>query len=250
MMYGNGRWAAVGSRSAAKIAVLPAVVDLDDLMVHRVAAGAPHANARRDLAVLVDQVQDAGLLQRHVVLGEIAGPVPLVGMTGVVPLPAPHAVARVGKTWPHRAVFLARREAAGVVEMEMRGDDQVDVAGADAGGLQRGVERWDVLEGVHRADPRIELPAGTGVDQDRRSAALHQPGPHRHPDAVAVVGRRDLLPQHAGHDPEHGAAIEAEIPVEDGGERQRPQRERAHGQRTSSGAACLSSMSTPCAADG
>ena len=36
-----------------RIAVLPAVVDIDDLMVRRVATGAPNANARRDLAVLV-----------------------------------------------------------------------------------------------------------------------------------------------------------------------------------------------------
>ena len=33
-------------------------------------------------------------------------------------------------------------------------------------------------------------------------------------DAVAVVGRRALLPQRLRHDAEHGAAVEAEVAVQ------------------------------------
>ena len=46
--------------------------------MHGVAAGAAHRDARRDLAVLVDEVEHPGLLQRDVVLGEVAGAVALV----------------------------------------------------------------------------------------------------------------------------------------------------------------------------
>ena len=65
----------------------------DELVVHGVAAGAPHAEARQHLAVLLDEAQDAGCLERHEVVREVAGPVALVRVRRVVPLAAADVVA-------------------------------------------------------------------------------------------------------------------------------------------------------------
>ena len=45
---------------------LPARLDDDHLVMHRVAAGPPHPDARHDRLVVVHELEDAGLGERHV----------------------------------------------------------------------------------------------------------------------------------------------------------------------------------------
>src|SRR5436190_20689840 len=102
---------------------LPGRLDVDDLVEPRVAAGPLHANARRDGLVVGRQIEHARLLQRHVVLGEVAGPIPLVRMHRILPLAGVHEIARVREAGANRSGGVARGEPAGVIEMEVRGED-------------------------------------------------------------------------------------------------------------------------------
>ena len=127
MMYASGRCAAVGIRSRDEHGDLAVRFDLHDLVVHRVAAGPAHANARGHLAVLLDEVHAARLHQRHEVLREVARPVPFVRVRRVVVLAAPHGIPRPGESRHGPAVGATTREAAGMIEVQVRGDHQIDV---------------------------------------------------------------------------------------------------------------------------
>ena len=88
------------------------------------------------VAVAVDQIEDAGLAERHVVLGEIARAVALVRMGGVLVFRRARDVARAGKRRHERGRRVAAREAAGVIEMQVRCQHDVDVALAQPASAQ------------------------------------------------------------------------------------------------------------------
>ena len=73
------------------------------------------------------QIQDAGLFEGHVVLGKVAGAVPLVRMRRVVPLALVHEIPRVREARSRGARRVSRREPAGVVEVQVRRHDDLDV---------------------------------------------------------------------------------------------------------------------------
>ena len=66
-------------------------------MVHRVAAGPPHLHARHDRLVVVDELQHAGVRERHVIIQQVAGAVTGVRMRRVFPLAASDDILRRGK---------------------------------------------------------------------------------------------------------------------------------------------------------
>ncbi len=86
MIHGSSRCAAVGIRSAVKTAVRPP----DSIRISWWCIVCPpvrhDADARQHLAVVLDEVDDPGLGERHEVLGDVARAIPLVRMRRVVPL--------------------------------------------------------------------------------------------------------------------------------------------------------------------
>ena len=78
----------------------------------------------------------------------------------------------------------------------------------------RDVEVLAPIEAVDVGALRVHLVAAAGVDDHQRARAPHEQRPHRHRDAVALVGRGALLPQRLRHDAEHRAAVEPEVAVE------------------------------------
>ena len=128
MIHGRSTCAAVGIRSAAKIAGPAARLDTNNLMMHRVTAGAADAHARQHLAIVVDEIARAGFQKRHIVFRQVAGAIALVRVRRVLPLAAPDAYRARGKRGHERPSTRAR-ESAGVIEVQMRGHDDVDVVG-------------------------------------------------------------------------------------------------------------------------
>ena len=126
--------AVVGIRSATKTAVLPARLDhRRSGGAARVAAGAPHPHAGHDRRVVVDEVQHAGVGERHVSCRRGS-------WRGCARADASHPPTRRGgrrsaragsaaRTAPDR---VARGEAAGVIEVQVRGEHDVDVVRRDA----------------------------------------------------------------------------------------------------------------------
>ena len=104
---------------------------LDDhhLMVQRVAAGPDDSHAGHDRRIVVHELQDARLRQRHVIIRQIARARPDVGVRRIVPLAAPDDVLRARKAGPQTPVRVANREAARVIEVQVRGEHDVDVLG-------------------------------------------------------------------------------------------------------------------------
>ncbi len=96
-------------------------------MVPRVTARPHDAHAGHDPLVASDEIQDAGICQRQVVLFQIARTIALMRMRRIVPLGGSDDVACPREGRNDLAGRRARGEAASVVEMEMRGKHDVDV---------------------------------------------------------------------------------------------------------------------------
>src|SRR6185436_1117692 len=111
-------------------------------------------------------------------------------------------VLRPREPWPQTSAWIAAREASRMVEMQVSGEDDVDLVWRDAGLGERVIE---VALALHRIE-LVELPvlfvSKTRVD-DHRPRAAHDQRTHGERDPVAVVGRRGLRPEHLGHDTEH-----------------------------------------------
>ena len=104
-------------------------------------------------------------------------------------------------------------EAAGVIEMQMAGQHDVDVFDGQAGLGERVIEVIAAIELVDLRALRVHLVAAPGVDDHRVLVAAHDQRPHAQRNAVRIVWRQPFLPQLARHHAEHGAAIEREEPV-------------------------------------
>ena len=178
-----------------------------------VPAGSAEPHARHDLRLVVHQRHDAGIHQRHEVLLQVAGPVPLVRVRGIFPLRAVGDVLRLGKPRHDLPVRPELREPAHVIEMQMAGEHDVDVVGRQPRLSQRVVEVIPAIELVDLGALRVHLVAAAGVDQQRRAAVADDQRPHAQGNPVGVVRRQPLFPQRARHDAEHGAAIEPEKAV-------------------------------------
>ena len=73
---------------------------------------------------------------------------------------------------------------------------------------------------IHFSHERMchQVAAVSGVDQDRFGAGAHEEAVEPQPNAVVPVGGVGPLPQHLGHQPEHGTAVQAKGAVSDYGD--------------------------------
>jgi hypothetical protein len=90
-------------------------------------AGTTHPDAWHDRPVFVDELQHSGLGQRDVIILQIAAAVACVRMCCVFPLAAADDVLGARKPGLDRSIGRPSGEATGVVEMQVRGEDDVDV---------------------------------------------------------------------------------------------------------------------------
>ena len=113
------------------------------------------------------------------------------------------------------AVRRAFGEPAGVIEMQVRRQHDVDRIRRYARQWKGVLEIEVALEPVNLGLLRGHLIARARIDQ-HRPCASEQHTPHRHPDAIALVGRRLFLPKSFWDDTEHRPAVEVEKSVRDG----------------------------------
>ncbi len=125
-------------------------------MMRGVAACADHADARLDLAIVVEEVDHACRLERHEVVLEIAAAVPLVRMQRIVPLAAANHVAGAAEPRP-KAAGSAHHRAAEVIEVEMRWQHDVDRVRRDAGLCERVIETARAVDAEDVGQLRIQL---------------------------------------------------------------------------------------------
>ena len=89
--------------------------------MRRVSARPPHLHAGHDRRIVVHQLEDAGLGERQVIVRQVARPIALVRMVGIVPLSAADDVLGAGKTRSQRAVgvtFVDVGGAVGILEID------------------------------------------------------------------------------------------------------------------------------------
>ena len=185
--------------------------------MHGVTAGAPDLHARHDRLIVVHELEDARLRQRHVIIRQIARAIAFVRVRRILPLAAANHVLRAGKPRADAAGRVADREAAGVIEVQMAREHDVDVLGRDARVGERLVQASDAIDTVAVLKRLVLFVAETGVDDHRARAADNQ-RPHGECDPVALVGRRRLLPQRFRHAPEHRTAVHANEAIAHGNE--------------------------------
>ena len=154
-----------------------------------------YAHAGHDLRVVVDQRQHAGVLQRHEVLLQVAGAIPLVRMRRIFPFAAMRDVPRASEIAARCARRRSRaREAADVIEMQMAGDDDVDVVGA-TGRLRRASDRGGSGDRARRC-PRSSRPSCRRIPASISivCVAADEQRPHAERDPVPIVRRQRASP--------------------------------------------------------
>jgi hypothetical protein len=108
-----------------------------------------------------------------------------------------------------RALGPRGERAAGVIEVQVRQHDHVDVRGLHPEPLQVIEQHVPALDDAEPlAHRRREERADAGLEQDRAPAVAHQQAPTRQRDAVGRVGRDPLLPHRPRRVAEHRASIE------------------------------------------
>ena len=128
-------------------------------------------------------------------------------------LPACHAdeIGRIRKQQARRLTFFPSREqTAGVVEMQVRDDDGIDVLVRKAGGAQR-IEEYVMTfdDAVALPQTRFEERADAGLEQDGLAIeVVDEQRAAGERDAVVRVGRDPFLPDRLRRVAEHRAAIE------------------------------------------
>ena len=134
-------------------------------------------------------------------------------MRGVFPLAVAHLIAGAGERRSDRSGRIGDGEASGMIEVQVRGEHDVDVAALDAGSRERRVERHLAIDAVHVDALRVHFAADPGVD-DHQALAAHEQRSHRELNPVPRVGRTAPFPERLRDGPEHRPAIEPQISVE------------------------------------
>ena len=119
---------------------------------------------------------------------------------------------RTRKAGTDPAAGVAHGEATRVVEVQVRGQHDLDVFNRQARLGERVIQVARAIEAVDVAELLVFFVARTSID-DHRPGAADDERPHGEQDPVALVGRSLGRPQRLRHDTEHRAAVEAEEAV-------------------------------------
>src|SRR5688572_19571033 len=163
-------------------------------------------------------------------------------MRGVLPLLNADHIPRVRKGRSNFAGLVAPREASGMVEVQVRGERDLDVIHRQARVRERMDDVAGAIDGVDVRALRVHLVPYTCID-DHRLLAADQERPHRECDPIPFVCRRAAFPQRFGDNPEHRAAVQPEVAVEKRGQLEVTEADGVH-------LTCCSSTRTPCALEG
>src|SRR2546423_2708231 len=217
----------VGWNQVSKIkCALARRLDQDALVKWGVTRRRDDPDAFHDLLFTSDEFDFVRRFERRVVAIEVAGGCPLIGMRGVLVLPALDDVGRVWKADLDLTVRPQTGVAAGVIEVEVCVNDEDDVGRSNAYVRQailqhRQMTAAFVLESIDVLELFVLLIARSRVDEDETGRMFDEEAAHAHLNAVALVGGNVLFPERLGDDTEHGAAIQLLPTCPDGVNRQR-----------------------------
>src|SRR2546425_4062481 len=181
-------------------------------MVGGMPAGYNDRYAGNKLGIAIQELPLTHMRDRREIFLEVTRTCPLVGPHRILVLAALHEVFSLRKR-RHDLVVLAHGISPAVIEVQVRVDDHVDVLMREANPFQRVFERRFALDGEAVLKPRVHLRPKPGVHQDILAVCPDQQAVESHLDAVLLVRRTALLPQHFGHDPEHRAPIQPKPPI-------------------------------------
>ncbi len=167
-------------------------------------------NTGKNLGIASQGMPLAGFLHREKSFVEVASAVAFGGVGGVSDFRGLNDVFGVGKSGDGLVVneFCV---AASVVKVEMGIEDTIDLIGTDSFGTEIVDERIAFLDAIDVAEFWCPLGAVAGFDQDVFVLRSNQERVGSQANAVAIVGRRFLLPERFRDHAEHGTAVEIKI---------------------------------------
>src|SRR5438477_1114355 len=209
---GQREMVAIGHEVARKEERGVAIGDAHGLGPAGVALHAVEPHARKYFDGLIDELELARNLEGRVVVRQIAAAGSLIRGDRILPLATLEHVARAREGGDDPTV-IAVGIPAGVVEVQVRVDDQRYLLGSHAEGLELIQQPRRILDPEYLLLPIGQLRAGAGLDDHRVVGVANEQAVHVHGHAIACVGGLLPLPEILRHDPEHRAAIEAEDAV-------------------------------------
>src|SRR5438477_1928907 len=206
---GQREMVAIGHEVARKEERGVAIGDAHGLGPAGVALHAVEPHARKYFDGLIDELELARNLEGRVVVRQIAAAGSLIRGDRILPLATLEHVARAREGGDDPTV-IAVGVPAGVVEVQVRVDDQRYLLGSHAEGLELIQQPRRILDPEYLLLPIGQLRAGAGLDDHRVVGVANEQAVHVHGHETACVGGLLPLPEILRHDPEHRAAIEAE----------------------------------------
>src|ERR1700674_2093537 len=146
------------------------------------------------------------------IVGHIPGRAAHVRVQGEVPLRPLDEVARFGKSELEAATFIAPRETACMVPMQVRCDDGVDIVGSNPDSLQRPKQTFWLTQCYLLCPLFAELRADACLANNDAAILAGDEADTRAVDHVVSVGRLLLLPKDLRDHAEHQAAIGFPMP--------------------------------------
>ena len=175
--------------------------------------GTFHLHAGHDRLIVVYQFNDTRRHQRQEIVGQIVAARPGAGWVAF-PLAAADDIPRSRKPGAQAAVRVADGEAARVVPVQVRREDDVYVFRGDAGIGERVIQVPPPIKGEVR-EGLVGLVPEAGIDEHGAPAADEQLA-DGDLDAIALVSLISFGPQSLRHDAEDRAAIQPERTVAQG----------------------------------
>jgi len=184
--------------------------EFDGLDIGVVPGNTDCRNTGKNFGIASEGMPLAGLLHREKSFFEVASAIAFGGVGGVSDFRGLNDVFGVGKSGDGFVVneFCV---AASVVKVEMGIDDKIDLIGTDSFGTEIVDERIAFLDAIDVAEFWCPLGAVAGFDEDVFVLRSNQERVGRQANAVAIVGRRFLLPERFRDHAEHGTAVEIKI---------------------------------------
>ena len=181
--------------------------DFDTLMAAGMAFRDDHRHAGQHLRIAVQKFPSLHMRDRREVLPPVAHARPFVRARRVLEFAALHKVFGPWKR-RHHLIVLADGIAAGVIEMQMRVDDHMNVFGPKTPGLQGVAKRRDAFHRKHVPKLCVRLIADTRIHQDVLAVCLEEQTVQAQLNPILLVRLATRLPKHLRDHPEHGAPVQ------------------------------------------